>query len=91
MIWLRKQLDSPVQESKISYVLLLSVVALSMMLIALVWQMTWVPWRGFSYNAMFWMFLGLIDACDRMRLTLPAPPAAPGSDTQRSLRTRPVP
>ncbi len=38
MIWLRKQLDSPVQESKISYVLLLSVVALSMMLIALVWQ-----------------------------------------------------
>jgi O-antigen ligase len=47
---------------------LLAVVATGWLgaLTALVWQMNWVPWRGFSYNAMFWLFLGLMDACLRM-------------------------
>jgi O-antigen ligase len=35
-------------------------------LTALVWQMMWVPWRGFSYNAMFWVMLGITDAMDRV-------------------------
>jgi hypothetical protein len=35
-------------------------------LIALVWQMNWVPWTGWSYNAMFWFMLGLIDAARRL-------------------------
>ena len=30
-------------------------------LVSLSWQMAWVPWRGFSYNAMLWLMLGLID------------------------------
>lgn len=28
----------------------------------LAWQMLWVPWRGFEYNALFWLFLGLMEA-----------------------------
>ena len=35
---LTKLLDSPVQESKITYVLVISLVAMSIMLIAIVWQ-----------------------------------------------------
>lgn len=30
-------------------------------LVSLSWQMAWVPWRGFSYNAMLWLMLGLMD------------------------------
>lgn len=37
-------------------------------LVALVWQMNWVPWRGFSYNAMFWVMLAVGDAMDRICL-----------------------
>ena len=32
--------------------------------IALAWQMLWVPWRGFSYNAILWFMLGLVDGID---------------------------
>jgi putative inorganic carbon (HCO3(-)) transporter len=35
-------------------------------LIALVWQMNWVPWIGWSYNAMLWVMLGLMDAAQRL-------------------------
>ncbi len=35
-------------------------------LIALVWQMNWVPWTGWSYNAMFWVMLGLMDGAQRL-------------------------
>lgn len=35
-------------------------------LIALSWQMYWVPWRGFSYNAMLWLFLGLAEGLERL-------------------------
>ncbi|MFM8408822.1 MAG: O-antigen ligase family protein [Alphaproteobacteria bacterium] len=28
----------------------------------LAWQMLWVPWRGFEYNALFWLFMGLMEA-----------------------------
>jgi hypothetical protein len=38
MVWLKKVLDSPVEESKVSYVLVMCVVAMSVMLVALVWQ-----------------------------------------------------
>jgi O-antigen ligase len=31
-------------------------------LVALLWQMQWVPWNGFSYNAMLWLSIGLIQA-----------------------------
>jgi len=31
-------------------------------LLNLAWQMYWVPWRGFGYNALFWFMLGLIEA-----------------------------
>lgn len=30
-------------------------------IVSLCWQMAWVPWRGFSYNAMLWCMLGLMD------------------------------
>jgi hypothetical protein len=35
-------------------------------LIALVWQMNWVPWGGWSYNAMLWIMLGLMDGAQRL-------------------------
>ena len=35
-------------------------------LIALVWQMNWVPWIGWCYNAMLWVMLGLMDAAQRL-------------------------
>ncbi len=35
-------------------------------LIALVWQMNWVPWTGWSYNAMLWIMLGLMDSAQRL-------------------------
>ncbi len=31
-------------------------------LLNLAWQMYWVPWRGFGYNALFWFMLGLTEA-----------------------------
>jgi O-antigen ligase len=31
-------------------------------LLYLAWQMYWVPWRGFGYNALFWFMLGIIEA-----------------------------
>ncbi|MEO8628132.1 MAG: O-antigen ligase family protein [Betaproteobacteria bacterium] len=34
-------------------------------LASLVWQMSWVPWTGFTYNAMLWFMLGLTDAVCR--------------------------
>jgi O-antigen ligase len=36
---------------------------------ALVWQMLWVPWTGFSYNAMMWLMLGVMDGADRVLRT----------------------
>jgi O-antigen ligase len=35
-------------------------------LVALVWQMNWVPWIGWSYNAMLWVMLGLMDGARRI-------------------------
>lgn len=35
-------------------------------LFALVWQMNWVPWTGWSYNAMLWVMLGLMDGAQRL-------------------------
>ena len=35
-------------------------------MIILSWMMFWVPWIGFSYNAMFWFMLGLMDAAQRL-------------------------
>lgn len=40
-------------------------------LCALTWQMQWVPWRGFNYNALLWMMVGLVDGA--LRLKAPAP------------------
>jgi hypothetical protein len=31
-------------------------------LLALAWQMYWVPWRGFSYNSILWLFMGATEA-----------------------------
>jgi O-antigen ligase len=31
-------------------------------ILALAWQMYWVPWRGFEYNAILWFLLGVCDA-----------------------------
>lgn len=36
-------------------------------LASLVWQMSWVPWTGFTYNCMLWFMLGLMDAASRMQ------------------------
>jgi hypothetical protein len=38
MVWIKKVLDSPVQESRISFVLLLCVIGMSIMSVAIVWQ-----------------------------------------------------
>ncbi len=35
-------------------------------LFALIWQMNWVPWIGWSYNAMLWVMLGLMDGAQRL-------------------------
>ena len=35
-------------------------------MIVLAWMMFWVPWIGFSYNAMFWFMLGLMDGAQRL-------------------------
>jgi putative inorganic carbon (hco3(-)) transporter len=35
-------------------------------MIVLAWMMFWVPWIGFTYNAMFWFMLGLMDAAQRL-------------------------
>lgn len=32
----------------------------------LMWMMLWTPWIGFSYNAMFWFMLGLMDGAQRL-------------------------
>ena len=32
----------------------------------LIWMMLWTPWIGFSYNAMFWFMLGLMDGAQRL-------------------------
>ncbi len=32
----------------------------------LAWQMYWVPWRGFGYNALFWLMLALIEVAARL-------------------------
>ena len=34
--------------------------------IVLAWMMAWVPWIGFSYNAIFWFTLGLMDGAQRL-------------------------
>ena len=33
-------------------------------LLALAWQMYWVPWRGFAYNSILWLFLGLAEGLE---------------------------
>ena len=35
-------------------------------MVVLAWMMFWVPWIGFTYNAMFWFMLGLMDAAQRL-------------------------
>lgn len=30
-------------------------------ILALSWQMYWVPWRGFAYNAVLWLLLGMTE------------------------------
>jgi O-antigen ligase len=35
-------------------------------MIILVWMMFWAAWVGFSYNAMFWFMLGLMDGAQRL-------------------------
>jgi O-antigen ligase len=40
--------------------------AWSAALLTLVWQMSWVPWTGFSYNAMLWFMLGAMDGTRRL-------------------------
>jgi O-antigen ligase len=35
-------------------------------IVILSWMMFWVPWIGFSYNAMFWFMLGLMDGAQRL-------------------------
>jgi O-antigen ligase len=47
-------------------------------LLALAWQMYWVPWRGFSYNSILWLFMGAAEALivideRRKAAELPAP------------------
>ena len=52
-------------------------------LLSLVWQMSWVPWNGFTFNSMLWCMLGLLDAtCSFERGTgasRDARPRLPGS------------
>lgn len=33
-------------------------------LLALIWQMSWVPWLGFPYNAILWLVLGVMDGAE---------------------------
>jgi len=36
-------------------------------LLAVCWQMYWVPWDGFQYNALLWFFLGLTESAATLR------------------------
>jgi O-antigen ligase len=54
-------------------------------LLSLVWQMSWVPWTGFSYNAMFWFMLGIMDATWRMSRKEASPVIYPGHTTNCAL------
>jgi O-antigen ligase len=36
-------------------------------MLAVCWQMYWVPWRGFSYNAMLWLLLGAGEGVTRLQ------------------------
>jgi putative inorganic carbon (hco3(-)) transporter len=38
-------------------------------LIAVSWEMNWDIWRGFTYNALLWFLLGMMEAADRMART----------------------
>ena len=42
-------------------------------LAALTWQMNWVPWIGWSYNAMLWLMFGLMDGAQRLAAPLDVP------------------
>ncbi len=48
-------------------------------LLSLIWQMSWVPWTGFCYNAMLWFMLGLMDAACRLDSTASASAAGTGN------------
>jgi hypothetical protein len=63
-------------------------------LVALIWQMNWVPWIGWSYNAMLWLMLGLMDGAQRLaapqevrsrRLAHEVPGAAHNQESKRIL------
>jgi O-antigen ligase len=36
-------------------------------LVALMWEMYWDAWRGFSYNGLVWFMLGLTEAAERLQ------------------------
>lgn len=56
-------------------------------LLAVAWQMYWVPWDGFQYNALLWFFLGLSVAACRI-ITAPAisPKSRDGLDREERRR-----
>ena len=55
-------------------------------MVVLVWMMFWAAWIGFSYNAMFWFMLGLMDGAQRL---VPLSRSARLSTTQTGTITQP--
>ena len=44
---------------------------------ALMFQMSWVNWTGFAYNAMLWCLLGLVDGASLVQGRSKAPFTSP--------------
>lgn len=55
-------------------------------LLNLAWQMYWVPWRGFGYNALLWFMLGVIEAAAICEWGPPNPAGGRGTNALRRLR-----
>jgi O-antigen ligase len=50
---------------------------------SLIWQMSWVPWTGFTYNAMLWFAIGLMDGACKVDRQMPAHVSSQAPDASR--------
>jgi len=53
-------------------------------LLALCWEMSWDIWRGFTYNALLWFLLGVMDAAERIARGVPSPAGYGSGSTERT-------
>jgi putative inorganic carbon (HCO3(-)) transporter len=49
-----------------SQIIRITAIGWSAALIAVCWEMNWDIWRGFTYNALLWFLLGLMEAAENL-------------------------